>query len=103
MSSFPIVVATFEEIQKIPTDGAKCFIWMDEVESFDLETQKVVFTEQSKEYDTEPLIIDAFTASAIIKVLDAVKPETRTKLIERLERNRAYFAHTVEQVWKCVK
>ncbi|UOX39935.1 hypothetical protein [Vibrio phage V-YDF132] len=104
MSDLPIVLASFQEIESIATGGgAKRFIWSDEIVSFNSKEQKVQFNEQAREIGTEPLIIDSFTANAMVKVFEAVKPETKEHLIKRVARNRAYFADTVNKVWKCIK
>lgn len=100
---YPIVLGSAEELRNIPEKGIRYFVWENEFESFNPETGKVVFNDEAKSYGTQPLLIDAYTASAAIKVMDAVKPETLERIEKRIQKDRAYFAQFIEKVWTCIK
>ncbi|MCF1457816.1 MAG: hypothetical protein LPH21_09710 [Shewanella sp.] len=51
----------------------------------------------------EPLLIDAYTQSAVAKVWEALKPETRERLLPRVCDNRGQYGMFVDKVWSCLK
>lgn len=85
-----IVVASWEALKKVATGCWCCFVWEGEEELL-----------KSKEY--EPLIIDAFTARAMVTVHDALQaPEKRAKFERMVGLSRGNFGRLVDLTWKCV-
>ena len=53
--------------------------------------------------DDEPVILDLFTASAMVQVYDALKPENQTKFAAAISRSEASFFKAHSMVLKCLK
>ena len=53
--------------------------------------------------DDEPVILDLFTASAMVQVYDALKPENQTKFAAAISRSEASFFKVHSMVLKCLK
>lgn len=51
----------------------------------------------------EPIILDLFTASAMVQVHDALKPENQAKFAAAISRSQASFFKVHEMVLKCLK
>lgn len=61
------------------------------------------YTELRWNEGDKPIILDLFTASAMVKVHDALKPENQTKFAEAISRSEASFLKVHSMVLKCLK
>ena len=64
------------------------FVWPEEG-SFD---PKGKFNFNAEHKDYEPLMIDTFSASHMVRAYDAVKESNQTKMSEWIGKSRAHFA-----------
>ena len=51
----------------------------------------------------KPVILDLFTASAMVQAYDALKPENQTKFAAAISRSEASFFKAHSMVLKCLK
>lgn len=61
------------------------------------------YTELRWNEKDEPIVLDLFTASAMVKVHDALKPENQTKFAEAISRSETSFLKVHSMVLKCLK
>jgi hypothetical protein len=66
------------------------------------ERQATSFVWESDDVGFEPLAVDMQTANVCVKVLEAVKEETREIITSKIESCRGEFGLFVEKAWKCV-
>lgn len=51
----------------------------------------------------KPIILDLFTASAMVQVYDALKPENKTKFAAAISNSESSFLKAHSMVLKCLK
>ena len=97
------VIFNSNVINEVKDTGAVKLVWANELVGGELKNQTPVFNDESKSIGLEAIILDSYTASAMVKVLGALSEEVKEKVIKRIDSDRGYFGMFVEQVWKCVK
>ncbi|KAB0464988.1 hypothetical protein F7Q91_24585 [Vibrio chagasii] len=97
------VIFNSNVINEVKKNGPVKLVWANELVGGVLTNQKPVFTEESKSIGLEAIILDSYTASAMVKVMGALSEGVKEKVIKRIDSDRAYFGMFVEQVWNCVK
>lgn len=76
-----IVIASFDALSKVSRDHSfRAFTWDND--------------------DLEPLLIDAFTASAMVQVHGALSEANQAKFRRMVEAGRGSFARLVDFTWK---
>ena len=58
----------------------------------------LVWSSDNSDYD--PLLIDAFTADAMVKVYDALSPDNKVKFERVVAKGRGPFYRLVDFTWK---
>ncbi|MGF1827517.1 hypothetical protein [Vibrio splendidus] len=93
------VIFNSNVINEVKENGAVKLVWANELVGGELNNQTPVFTDESKSIGLEAIILDSYTASAMVKVLGALSEGVKEKVIKRIDSDRGYFGMFVEQVW----
>ncbi|EPI4776086.1 hypothetical protein [Vibrio alginolyticus] len=90
----------YDNLKKVARGQAMLFVWPNELINKSLTT--ISFTDESKKLGLQPLLIDAFTASILVKVLDALRESTQDKVKERIQTDRANFCLFYERAMSVI-
>lgn len=96
-----VMPATFCNLRRIVDDKTfAAFYWPQDGEQYDEPSGKIV---HGGDHDLEPLVVDMFTASAMLSVYDALNQTNQEKFEAWLCKSRSHFVKLVDITWGAYK
>lgn len=87
---------------EIPTDEIKQASY-DQVRRVITEGRYFYLVWENDPPEAEPILLDLFTASALVKIHDALNPENQAKVEEQIAASRAKFCRYVDFCWEHIR